>query len=95
MGNRRTILRSFWTKEKCPKICKTRFPLSIKHLVNGLKTRVFETEIGVGGFQMLISGIFVKIFSWNKRPSPTPSKEGCACRINSILLMITKRLSAE
>ena len=28
----RTILGSFWTKEKCPKICKPRFSLSIKHL---------------------------------------------------------------
>jgi hypothetical protein len=61
MGIFRTILRSFWTKEKCPKICKRRFPLIIKHLVKGLKTRVFETDGGVGGFQMLIFDFIVKI----------------------------------
>jgi hypothetical protein len=62
MGINRTILRSFWTKEKCPKICKPRFPLIIRHLVKDLKTRVFETDGGVGGFQMLIFDTFVKIF---------------------------------
>jgi len=65
MGIFRTILRGFWTKEKYPKICKPRFLLSIRHLVKGLITRVFETEIGVGGFQVLIFGIIVKIFSRN------------------------------
>jgi hypothetical protein len=66
MGIFRTILETFWTKESGPKICKPRFPLSINDLVNGLKTRVFETEIGVGGFQMLIFDLFVKIFPNNK-----------------------------
>jgi hypothetical protein len=54
MGIFRTILGTFWTKESGPKICKRRFPLSINDLLNGLKTRVFRTERGVGGFQMLI-----------------------------------------
>jgi hypothetical protein len=65
MGKRRTILASFWTKEKCLKICKRRFLLSIKDLVKCLKTRVFETDGGVGGFQMLIFDLFVKIFPRN------------------------------
>jgi hypothetical protein len=77
------ILWTFWTKEKYPKICKPRFPLSIKHLLSGLKTHVFETEVGVGGFQMLIFGLFVKIFPKNKRPLPTYLKKDCACRIEA------------
>jgi hypothetical protein len=62
MGKRRTILGTFWTKEKCPRICKPRFPLSINDLLSGLKTRVFRSERGVGGFQMLIFDLFVKKF---------------------------------
>ena len=65
MGIFRTILRTFKTKEKCLKICKRRFLLSIRHLVKRLITRVFETEGGVGGFQMLIFDLFVKIFPMN------------------------------
>jgi hypothetical protein len=60
MGIFRTILGAFWTINSCSEICKTRELLSIKHLVKGLKTRVFETEGGVGEFQMLIFGIIVK-----------------------------------
>ena len=44
MGIFRTILRTFWTKEKYPKICKPRFLLIINDLVKALKTRVFRTE---------------------------------------------------
>jgi hypothetical protein len=44
-----------------PEICKPRFSLSIRHLVSGLKTRVFRSEGGVGGFQMLIFDLLVKI----------------------------------
>jgi hypothetical protein len=67
MGIFRTILETFWTKESGLKICKPRFSLSIKHLVNGLITRVFRTERGVGEFQMLIFDLFVKIFPKNKK----------------------------
>jgi hypothetical protein len=67
MGTFRTILWSFWRKEKYPKICKPRFPLSINDLLSGLITRVFETDGGVGGFQMLIFGTVVKKNDENKR----------------------------
>jgi hypothetical protein len=65
MGTNRTIFARFWRTNKYPKICKRRFSLSIKHLRKGLKTRVFETEGGVGGFQMLIFSLFVKILYGN------------------------------
>jgi hypothetical protein len=44
MGIFRTIFGKFWRIKKYPKICKPRFSLSIRHLVSGLKTRVFRTE---------------------------------------------------
>jgi hypothetical protein len=44
MGKRRTILCTFRSTNKCPKICKPRFLLSINALQNGLKTRVFRAE---------------------------------------------------
>jgi hypothetical protein len=62
MGIFRTIFGKFWRIKKYPKICKPRFFLSIRHLVSGLKTRVFRTERGVSGFQMLIFDIIVKTF---------------------------------
>jgi hypothetical protein len=62
MGIFRTIFGKFWRIKKYPKICKRRFLMSIRDLRKGLITCVFETEIGVGGFQMLIFGIFVRIF---------------------------------
>jgi hypothetical protein len=58
----RTIFGAFWRINSCPKNCKTRELLSIRYLVKGLKTRVFETKGGIGGFQMLIFDLFVKIF---------------------------------
>jgi len=65
MGIFRTILGAFWRIKMYPKICKTRELLSIRHLWKGLKTRVFRSERGVGGFQMLIFDTFVKIFPKN------------------------------
>ena len=63
MGIFRTIFGKFWRIKKYPKICKPRFFLSIRHLVSGLKTRVFRTERGVGGFQASFASALVKIFS--------------------------------
>jgi hypothetical protein len=63
----RTILFRFRPINKCPKIYKRQFPLIINDLAKCLITRVFETEVGVGGFQMLIFDTIVKIFPKNKK----------------------------
>jgi hypothetical protein len=65
MGIFKTILFRFRTIKRAQKIYKPRFLLIVNDLAKCLKTRVFETEIGVGGFQMLIFSIIVKIFPKN------------------------------
>jgi hypothetical protein len=65
MGIFKTILFRFRTIRIALKIRKTQFSLIVNDLAKCLKTRVFETEIGVGGFQMLIFDPFVKIFPKN------------------------------